>query len=114
MKLYCDNNATINIAHNLVQYDRTKQVEVDHHFIKEKLEARLICMPYVPTEEQLADVLTKRLHKGMLNCLINKLEIIDFFFFLIGKQVGDNKYLWTSLRGCIEDFRSLWISFILL
>ncbi|RVW51331.1 Copia protein [Vitis vinifera] len=55
MKLYCDNNATINIAHNLVQYDRTKQVEVDHHFIKEKLEARLICMPYVPTEEQLAD-----------------------------------------------------------
>ncbi|RVX16134.1 Copia protein [Vitis vinifera] len=52
MKLYCDNNATINIAHNLVQYDRTKQVEVDHHFIKEKLEARLICMPYVPTEEQ--------------------------------------------------------------
>ena len=79
MKLYCDNNATINIAHNLVQYDRTKQVEVDHHFIKEKLEARLICMPYVPTEEQLADVLTKRLHKGMLNCLINKLEIINIF-----------------------------------
>ncbi|CAL2248101.1 unnamed protein product [Prunus armeniaca] len=29
MDLYCDNNATIAIAHNLVQYDRTKHVEVD-------------------------------------------------------------------------------------
>lgn len=27
----------INIAHNLVQYDRTKPIEVDRHFIKEKL-----------------------------------------------------------------------------
>ncbi|RVW73919.1 Copia protein [Vitis vinifera] len=51
IKLYYDNKTTINIAHNLVQHDRTKLVEVDHHFIKEKLEVRLICMPYVPTEE---------------------------------------------------------------
>ena len=29
MKLYCDNKATINIAHNPVQHDRTKHVEVD-------------------------------------------------------------------------------------
>ena len=51
IKLYYDNKTTINIAHNPVQHDRTKLVEVDHHFIKEKLEVRLICMPYVPTEE---------------------------------------------------------------
>ncbi|KAK2985412.1 hypothetical protein RJ640_007354 [Escallonia rubra] len=37
-KLYCDNKSAINIAHNPVQYDRTKHVEVDRHFIKEKLE----------------------------------------------------------------------------
>ena len=35
MKLYCDNIAAINIAHNPVQHDRTKHVEVDRHFIKE-------------------------------------------------------------------------------
>ena len=28
MKLYCDNKVTINVAHNWVQYDRTKHVEV--------------------------------------------------------------------------------------
>ena len=34
MKLYCDNKSTINIAHNPVQHDRTKHIEIDRHFIK--------------------------------------------------------------------------------
>ena len=33
MRLYCDNKATISIAHNPVQHDRTKHVEIDRHFI---------------------------------------------------------------------------------
>ena len=68
---------------------------MDCHFIKEKLEVGLICMPYVPIEkrlanvltsipyvpieEQLANVLIKGLYKGMFNCLINKLGMIDIF-----------------------------------
>ena len=48
IKLYCDNKSTINIAHNLVQYERTKHMEIDRNFIKEKLEGGPICMPYVP------------------------------------------------------------------
>ena len=59
MKLYCDNEATILIAHNLVFHDRTKHMEVDKYFIKEKLENGLICMSYIPTTEQVADKLTK-------------------------------------------------------
>ncbi|EXB78682.1 hypothetical protein L484_004047 [Morus notabilis] len=55
MKLYCDNKATISIAHNPVQHDRTKHVEIDRHFIKEKIEAEAICMPFVPTSQQVAD-----------------------------------------------------------
>ena len=59
MKLYYDNKATILIAHNLVFHERTKHVEVDRYFIKEKLENGLICMSYIPTTEQVVDVLTK-------------------------------------------------------
>ena len=59
MKLYCDNKSAINIAHNPVQHDRTKHIEVDRHFIKEKLDSGMICTPYVASNNQLADVLTK-------------------------------------------------------
>lgn len=37
LKLYTDNKKTIGIAYDLVQYDRTKHVKIDIHFIKEKL-----------------------------------------------------------------------------
>jgi hypothetical protein len=37
--LYCDNKTAINIANNPVQHDRTKHVEIDRHFIKEKLDS---------------------------------------------------------------------------
>lgn len=46
MWLYCDNKATINIAHNPVQHDRTKHVEIDKHFIKEKLDVGIICTSF--------------------------------------------------------------------
>jgi len=59
MKLYCDNKCAISIAHNPVQHDRTKHIEVDRHFIKEKLDSGLICTPYVSSQENLTDILTK-------------------------------------------------------
>ncbi|RVW82918.1 Retrovirus-related Pol polyprotein from transposon RE1 [Vitis vinifera] len=42
MKLYCDNKSTINIAHNPILHDRTKQNKFDRHFIKEKLEKGVV------------------------------------------------------------------------
>ncbi|CAN6720151.1 unnamed protein product [Malus baccata var. baccata] len=58
MKLYCDNKSAREIAENPVQHDMTKHVEVDRHFIKEKLEKKIVSIPFVNSEEQLADVLT--------------------------------------------------------
>lgn len=53
--------AAINILHNPVHHDRTKHVEVDRHFIKEKIEDGVICMMYVPITKQDANILTKGL-----------------------------------------------------
>ncbi|KAG8496181.1 hypothetical protein CXB51_009524 [Gossypium anomalum] len=48
MKLYCENKSAINIAHNPVQHDRTKHIEVDRHFIKEKLDSGLFALHLCP------------------------------------------------------------------
>ena len=77
MKLYYDNKSAINIAHNPIQHDRTKHIEVDRHFIKEKLEEGLICMSYVPSGSQLADVLTKGLNGPNFHDIVAKLGMED-------------------------------------
>ena len=78
-QVYCDNKVAISIAHNLVLRDRKKHVEVDKHFIKEKIENGTICMPYLPTSKQVADVLTKGLPKRQFESLIGKLAMEDIF-----------------------------------
>ena len=77
--MYWDNKATILIAHNPVLHDQTKHMEVDKYFIKEKLENGLICMPYIPTTKQVADVLTKGIPINQFDRLIGKMAMEDIF-----------------------------------
>ncbi|RDY13166.1 Copia protein, partial [Mucuna pruriens] len=77
IKLFCDNNSIISIAHNLVQHDRTKHIEIDRHFIKEKLDSGLIVTTHVPTGLQVADVFTKGLPATRFQELNGKLGMID-------------------------------------
>jgi hypothetical protein len=70
MLLYYDNQAAREIANNSVQHDRTNHIEVDRHFIKEKLLLKLVEIPFVQSSEQLVDILThtvstKVLHKSL-------------------------------------------------
>ena len=79
IKLYCDNKAAISISHNPVQHDKTKHIEVDRHFIKEKIKIGIICMTYIPTKEQLANIFTKGLQKSSFEDFICKLDMINIY-----------------------------------
>ena len=79
MKLCCDNQVAINIAHNPMQHDKTKHVEMDHHFIKEKLETGVTCLLFVLTTQQIVDILTKGLMSPNFEHLISKLGIIYIY-----------------------------------
>lgn len=56
-----DNQSAMALARNDAFHNRTKHIAVRHHFIREKVEDGEIDVEYVPTDRQVADVLTKPL-----------------------------------------------------
>nr|GEV70200.1 homogeneously-staining region [Tanacetum cinerariifolium] len=73
----CDNASIIALANNPVQHARTKHIEIDCHFVRDKIRQGHIEPLFVTSQSQVADILTKGLSKDLhYNCL-SKLSICD-------------------------------------
>jgi transposase InsO family protein len=59
--LYSDNQGGIALTKNPVLHQRTKHVDIKHHYIRELVEAGTVNLAYVSTADMVADVLTKAL-----------------------------------------------------
>ena len=79
IQLLCDSKAACDIANNSIQYDRTKHVEVDRFFIKEKLDLKIVELPKIKSEDQLADFLTKLVSYRSYSSFLDKLGMCDIY-----------------------------------
>ena len=71
--LWCDNVSALAIATNPVFHARTKHIEVDYHFVREKVLRRDVMLKFISTHDQLADLFTKGLPSPRFNWLTSKL-----------------------------------------
>jgi len=88
--VFCDSKSAIQIATNLVFHERTKHIDIDCHFIREKVQLGLVKLLHIPTIEQQADILTKGLGIGQHTYLVSKLGMKNIFMA-------------PSLRGDVEE-----------
>ncbi|XP_022014938.1 uncharacterized mitochondrial protein AtMg00810-like [Helianthus annuus] len=72
-RLFCDNQAATHIASNPVFHERTKHVEMDCYFVRERVESREVQPLRIDTRMQIADLLTKGLGSQNLQFLLDKL-----------------------------------------
>nr|GEY75371.1 hypothetical protein [Tanacetum cinerariifolium] len=59
--MYCDNQSAIALCCNSVQHSRSKHIDIQHHFIKEQVERRIVELYFVETKYQLEDIFMKAL-----------------------------------------------------
>jgi hypothetical protein len=59
--VYCDNISAVYMTSNPVQHQRTKHIEIDLHFVRERVAIGDLRVLHVPTSSQYADIFTKGL-----------------------------------------------------
>ena len=61
MCVFCDNTSAINLSKNPVQHSKSKHIEMRYHFIRDLVEDKVVCLEFIHTDNQKADIFTKPL-----------------------------------------------------
>jgi hypothetical protein len=78
----CDNQSSIKLANNPIYHARTKHVDAQFHFVREKLQSNEISLMYCNTCENTADIFTEPLGKIKFE-LFREMLVVEFNPFSI-------------------------------
>ena len=73
--LWCDNLGATYLSVNPIFHARTKHVEVDYHFVRDRVAKKEIAVRFISSQDQLADVLTKPLPHASFTYFRSKLHV---------------------------------------
>ncbi|KAM2554831.1 hypothetical protein TB2_018921 [Malus domestica] len=59
--LHCDNISTMALATNPILHSKAKHIEIDCHFVHERVQQGTILLQFVASSNQFVDILTKGL-----------------------------------------------------
>ena len=72
-----DNQGAISIAKNPVAHSRTKHISIRYHYIREAVQEGIVNLCYCPTEQMIADLLTKPLPKERFKMLRDAMGMVE-------------------------------------
>lgn len=75
--LFCDNLSTVALSHNPILYAKTKHMELDIFFLREKVINKSLIVQHVPALDQYVDLLTNPLSPLRFQNLRDKLKVVD-------------------------------------
>jgi hypothetical protein len=73
--VYCDNISVVYLSTNLVQHQCTKHVEIDLHFVRERVAVGGVHVLHVPMTSQFTDIFTKGLPSSVFSEFQSSLNI---------------------------------------
>jgi histone deacetylase 1/2 len=76
-RLWCDNIGARYLSANPVFHARTKHIEIDFHFVRERVAQKLLDIRYIHTNDQLADGFTKPLATYKMKIFRDNLNLVS-------------------------------------
>ena len=75
--IFCDNQGAVLLAANPVLHSKSKHFELDLYFVRDKLVQQQIHVQHIPSQDQIADILTKPLSASAFLKFRSKLRVVD-------------------------------------
>ena len=88
--MYGDNQGAIALTKNPHLHERSKHIDICYHFIRDLVEKEKLKIIYIPTEDMIADGLTKPLQRIAFTRFKQQMGIVD----------EENGF---ALRGSVEN-----------